>query len=73
MKKKYITPDMEVIKIQKAYLLAGSGVNDGAPVYDEYDSNDISYQYTAAPIINLTQGDNSPLGHLREDINLLTN
>ena len=43
MKKKYITPDMEVIKIQKAYLLAGSGVNDGAPVYDEYDSNDTSY------------------------------
>jgi hypothetical protein len=43
MKKQYIAPEMEVIKTQKAYLLAGSGVNNGAPVNDEYYSGDISY------------------------------
>ena len=43
MKKKYINPNMEVIKIQKTYLLAGSGVNNGAPVNDEYNSGDVSY------------------------------
>lgn len=43
MKKKYITPDMEVVKIQKTYLLAGSGVNNGDTVGDEYNSGDVSY------------------------------
>ena len=43
MKKIYMTPEMEVIKIQSAQLLAGSGVNNGDAVGDEYTSTDVSY------------------------------
>ncbi len=43
MKKQYIAPEMEVIKTQKTYLLAGSGVSNGSPLGDDYNSGDISY------------------------------
>jgi hypothetical protein len=43
MKKIYISPNMKVIKSQRTHLLAGSGVNNGAPVHDIYDPDDVSY------------------------------
>jgi hypothetical protein len=44
MKKQYIIPYMETVKIRTAHqILAGSGVQTGSAPGDEYNDNDVTF------------------------------
>ncbi len=43
MKKKYFTPELEVVKIATQQMLASSGVETGGTPGEEYSSGDESY------------------------------
>ena len=44
MKKIYMSPEMEIVEIKmSAGILAGSGVNNGDTLGDEYNAGDQSY------------------------------